>query len=279
MAHVFLSHASADAAGAKAVAQLLQNAGLTVWLELDQLTPGNPWLPALEAALEASTQFVVLVGETGVQRWVEREVRYALERNTRDPNYRVIPLLGPGANEEALPLFLKQQQYLRLDWRQPDPATVQQVAAAIRQVRQERVRLLPDGVSPFRGLVTFETTDALLFFGRDPDVDKLLGRLAATRFLPIAGDSGSGKSSLVRAGLIPSLLRGRMGMVDWRIATMKPGDNPLGALAQAVPQFDPSLEPDRARNRRVCLALLSSCTNKIKIFCNRFVKILISCHF
>ena len=143
MAHVFLSHSSADATAAKVIAQLLQNAGLDVWLELDQLKPGNPWLPDLEAALKASTHFVVLVGETGVQRWVEREVRYALERNTADPNYRVIPLLGPGAKENDLPLFLKQQQYLQLDSRQPDPGAIQRVAAAILNAPPERVSVLP----------------------------------------------------------------------------------------------------------------------------------------
>lgn len=131
MDHVFLSHASADAEAAKTVARLLQNAGLPVWLELDRLVPGSPWAKELEAALKASTHFVVLVGATGVQKWAEREVRYAIERNTQDPNYHVIPLLGPGAQEEQLPLFLKQHQYLRLDWRHPDPNVVQQVAGAI----------------------------------------------------------------------------------------------------------------------------------------------------
>jgi formylglycine-generating enzyme required for sulfatase activity len=238
---VFLSHASPDAAAAQAVAQYLQNAGLDVWLEVNGLTIGPAWIPSLEAALEASTHFVVLVGPSGVQRWVEREVRYALVRNTEHPEYAILPLLlGPGTSEKALPLFLRQHQALRLaDWRQPSPAIIQQVAAAILATPPQRVNVLAPGESPFRGLLTFETQQAHLFFGRDPDVDEVVERLShGVRFLPIVGDSGSGKSSFVKAGLIPSLHRGRGAAAgDWRIAVMQPGDKPLEALARAVPDF------------------------------------------
>ena len=59
--------------------------------------------------------------------------------------------------------------------------------------------------NPFPGLRPFMEEEADLFFGRDRQSDELVHRLASRRFLAVVGTSGSGKSSLVRAGLLPSL--------------------------------------------------------------------------
>ncbi len=63
--------------------------------------------------------------------------------------------------------------------------------------------------SPFRGLQIFETEDAWLFFGRELETDELLAHLKRSQVLAVVGNSGSGKSSLIRAGLIPALQQGR----------------------------------------------------------------------
>ncbi|NUT58784.1 MAG: hypothetical protein HOQ00_08085, partial [Agromyces sp.] len=60
---------------------------------------------------------------------------------------------------------------------------------------------------PYRGLQPFGVDDEELFFGRDADIDAALGRLARSGFLAVSGASGSGKSSLVRAGVVPALQR------------------------------------------------------------------------
>lgn len=57
--------------------------------------------------------------------------------------------------------------------------------------------------NPFPGLRSFEPGESELFFGREPETDELRRRLRVTRFLAVVGGSGSGKSSLVRSGLIP----------------------------------------------------------------------------
>ena len=90
-------------------------------------------------------------------------------------------------------------------------------------------------VNPFPGLRPFEPDEDYLFFGRERQTDDLLKKLRTTRFLSILGRSGSGKSSLVRSGLIPSLHGGAMTRAGsrWRVVIMRPGEDPLGNLAAA----------------------------------------------
>lgn len=90
--------------------------------------------------------------------------------------------------------------------------------------------------NPFPGLRPFESTETHLFFGRDGQSEELLRRLKRTRFLAVVGTSGSGKSSLVRAGLLPALQGGLMASAgsDWRIAIFRPGVDPIGNFARAL---------------------------------------------
>ena len=89
---------------------------------------------------------------------------------------------------------------------------------------------------PYPGLRPFEATEADLFFGREEHVDALLERLSASHFVAVVGESGAGKSSLVRAGLLPALEAGFVVEAgsDWRIALLRPGGAPLTALADAL---------------------------------------------
>ena len=89
---------------------------------------------------------------------------------------------------------------------------------------------------PYPGLRPFRSEEALVFFGRDEQVNELLAKLDRSRFLAVVGTSGCGKSSLVRAGLIPALKTGLMvsGGARWAVATMRPGDQPIRNLARAL---------------------------------------------
>ena len=91
-------------------------------------------------------------------------------------------------------------------------------------------------VNPYVGLRPFDREDSFYFFGRREQTAELLERLHDTHFLAVVGSSGCGKSSLIRAGLIPALLGGFLveERDSWRIGVMKPGDSPIRNLAAAL---------------------------------------------
>jgi WD40 repeat protein/energy-coupling factor transporter ATP-binding protein EcfA2 len=90
--------------------------------------------------------------------------------------------------------------------------------------------------NPYPGLRPFRSDEKHLFFGREQQVDRMVEKLAAHHFLAVVGGSGSGKSSLVNCGLRPALHRGNMASAGaaWRMAQMRPGNDPIGALARAL---------------------------------------------
>ena len=98
--------------------------------------------------------------------------------------------------------------------------------------------------NPFPGLRPFETDEYGLFFGREGQSDALIERLQRSHFLAVVGTSGSGKSSIVRAGLLPALRGGMMAGAGsgWRIAIMRPGNDPIGNLAGALVEKEVLLE-------------------------------------
>jgi WD40 repeat protein/energy-coupling factor transporter ATP-binding protein EcfA2 len=90
--------------------------------------------------------------------------------------------------------------------------------------------------NPFPGLRSYAMEEDHLYFGMEQQINDLMGRLRKTRFLSVVGSSGSGKSSLIRAGLLPSLFQGFMSDkgTAWRLAVMRPGENPIGNLAAVL---------------------------------------------
>ena len=120
------------------------------------------------------------------------------------------------------------------------------------QAAGERLALADDKeapvVCPFKGLAPFETADAEYFFGRERLVAELVARLVGNTLLGVVGPSGSGKSSVVRAGLLPALADGVLpGSEEWTQVLIRPGEHPLDELGAAVANIDP--------DRKVVLAV------------------------
>lgn len=98
------------------------------------------------------------------------------------------------------------------------------------------------GANPYKGLLAFQETDGDRYFGREAEIDILWQKLrslyeseSSLRLLPIYGPSGSGKSSLARAGLIPELARRPLpGQDKAQVAVLVPGVHPLESLAMVL---------------------------------------------
>ena len=108
--NVFLSYNSEERDSVEKIAVgLADTYGLDPWLDLWELVPGEPWLDALERGLTSAQGCAVFIGRTGKGPWQDREVVAALDRQTRNTGFRVIPVLLPGAGMPAeMPVFLKE---------------------------------------------------------------------------------------------------------------------------------------------------------------------------
>ncbi len=107
-----------------------------------------------------------------------------------------------------------------------------------------------DTINPFPGLRPFQKNESHLFFGRENHIKEILRKLETFRFVSIVGNSGSGKSSLVRAGIIPRIENTQDH--SWMICVMRPGKNPLEELSNAL--FEPALFGNpgtRERNKQI----------------------------
>lgn len=151
-------------------------------------------------------------------------------------------MLLPGVEDPALD-FLGLNTWVDLRNGLSDTSELDALAAAIRGEVTGPAETRPDpraAICPYRGLQPFREEDAGFFFGRESFTETLLEKVRTTRFLGVVGASGSGKSSVVRAGLVPRLRAGADGHA-WEILTLVPGSEPLHALAQAFDPPDPAL--------------------------------------
>ena len=127
----------------------------------------------------------------------------------------------------------------------------------------------PEAKSPYKGLQFFEEADAPLFFGREQLAAELVDHLRQHHFLAVVGASGSGKSSVVRAGVVPSVRGGAIvaddkSSADWLIHVITPGDEPLKALAASLTRGSESVTATKT-----LLADLQADTDSLDLFLYR----------
>jgi hypothetical protein len=159
--------------------------------------------------------------------WQQREVDVALDLQSRSPNLPVIPVLLPGCEP---PLgFLRQ-----LTWVDLRTQTLDRGIPILRKAArgespgpdlQRDLDSVRASICPYRGLLHFREEDAPFFFGREAAINKLASAVQRQPFVAVAGASGSGKSSVVRAGLVPRLRSDRR--TAWETVILVPTDQLL----------------------------------------------------
>ncbi len=243
---VFLSYSTDDVVAARLLRVQLKQAGLKVFWDRESIQASDRWVDLLQEAVDACGAFVVLVGRNGVRRWVGAETHAALNRHYSPHADRdrlpLFVILLPGANTDDLPAFLREHQNRRWDGESALPDDF------IQKIKDRRLDApdvpLIEGC-PFVGLDAFRMDQAHLFFGRQKETLEALDcfdwykTARPFRWLEIGGNSGSGKSSLMQAGLLPLIDQGwlwpRTRLDYWRrIGPMMPGMKPVEMLAESL---------------------------------------------
>lgn len=241
MARVFLSHSSRDNAAAVEFKTWLDGQGFApAFLDFDKhsgIPAGADWERTLYEQIRLCQALVILqTPNWSVSRWCFAEFTQA--RALGKPIFQVV-VSDEGAAEPPIAWDLQ-----RLDLRQNREAGLEQLRRELERIALQDQGGFPwpppndPSRAPFPGLMVLEAEDAPVFFGRDNDWRNVIERInsrrvqGGPRLLVIQGSSGSGKSSLLRAGVLPRLRRaGREWVV---LPVLRPQARPLEGLAQLL---------------------------------------------
>ncbi len=239
MNRVFISYSRRNRTFAERLARDLSDAGLEVWVDFRQIHAGEMWEQEIYRGLERAEIVVLCLSPDAVtSQWVQREVEIA-----REQSKFIIPVMAVNALDTLEKVesmrWLLQVQFINFEnnYESAFPDLLRALPGKRRISAYDSVsdEEIPN---PFKGLEAFQQTDAAFFFGRENLIAKSLERLKqerTARFLAVVGASGSGKSSLVRAGVLPAVRAGRLPHSEqWRIAIFTPGDRPITALANRL---------------------------------------------
>lgn len=235
MARVFISHSSRDNDAAARIKTWLESEGFEApFLDFDKhagIAPGSDWEQVLYREIDRSEAMIIVQ----TPHWLDSKWCFAEFTQARALGKPIFPIIETPTGDR---LISPDIQALDL---------TKDTEGGLTQLSEELTRIAMDAQggfawdatrAPYPGLLAFQEEDAAIYFGRDDDNRRLIERLNArraqggARLIALLGASGSGKSSLMRAGVIPRLKRsGR----HWVVApTMRPQARPMGELARSL---------------------------------------------
>lgn len=253
MTTLFISHSSKDKAWAERTHAALARGGYqVVFLDShpdDGIHAGADWEQTLYQRLRQSRGVVILCSA----HWLASPWCVAEAMMSRDRGKRVFLIaaagvadnrqvkLPDGTDAPRIPDFLKDAQFVSLGAVTEDEACLRLLHGLEREGLKKEDFQLPD--RPYPGLAPFQETDAAVYFGRDGEIDQVIAVLTRRRrnnahgFIVVLGASGCGKSSLVRAGVLPRLRRASNddgARTAWVIVPPFMGGRGLDGLALAL---------------------------------------------
>ena len=247
MSTLFISHSSRDNEAAVVLKAMLEKQGhRSLFLDLDPdkgIQAGVSWERTLYTKLRACRAVVALCSDTYLaSHWCFAEI--ALAR--MEGKHLFVLQIAPWSDSTEMPSILTGQQFIDLRTNQEDGYRRLLNGFKVKGITPAEAREWRPDEPPYPGLRSFERADAPIFFGRDAEVREgieLLNRVRRQgypRAAMVLGSSGSGKSSLVRAGIVPRLAADER---QWRIVgPFRPGQEPDRALALALHEaFDRSV--------------------------------------
>lgn len=237
MARIFVSHSSLDQAIARDIMEWLRSLGFdNAFLDIDErngILAGEKWEARLYEELAACSAVVLLV----TPNWLASKWCFAEFVQARATGKAIFPIIFTPDGSQTFASDLQ-----RVDFSSDPVGGKRSLAQRLKDLALD----VQSGFdwdaqrAPYPGLPSFEAEDAAVYFGRDPEVRELIDRLRARRalggahMLAVLGASGSGKSSLVRAGVLPRLRKFEPGFVV--VPPLRPGSDPCGELAKALAQ-------------------------------------------
>ncbi len=238
-AQVFFSYNHQDQKAAILLAKELREAGHEVFLDLDDLPAGLTYFDRLEQGIKGAACAAVLVGPVGLGNFQKRELQVALnwqiEQEGRGEHYPVLPVLLPRCVPQSLPAFLALNTWVDLSAGLEGKGLIASgIEEALLAGAKEPASAPADVVCPYRSLESFREEDAHLFFGRESVSQLALQTALSKPIVTLIGPSGSGKSSLLQAGLFPRLRLRRPAEGTWECLRVTPGDDPFFRLARAI---------------------------------------------
>jgi tetratricopeptide (TPR) repeat protein len=245
MARIFISHSSKDNKQAEDLKAWLASIGFEqAFLDFDKHTgipPGADWERTLYREIERAQAVILIL----TKNWFDSKWCFAEFTQTRALGKSMFALVESPKGETKV--VSSDIQHLDL---------INDRAEGLERLGRELTRVALNsqggfhwqaGRAPYPGLLSFDTADAAIFFGRDDDVLRAIERINARRvqggpkLIAILGSSGSGKSSLLKAGILPRIARDQSNFLV--VPAFRPGSNPIANFLAALRAIDPTVQP------------------------------------